>query len=191
MALVRGGRRLLAALTVLVVPALVVVAITQRERDGDGGAAPASNAPPSTAPPESVSVAGAQAFADQLAVKQLTDYVTQSFAAGPDQALAALAASDYLVWSGSFTPEQCIRGFRRQLSFLLPMRQTWTPRLDTLAPAENANLLGRRSGRHYEVDVEVVLENPATGERIGPTVRTLRVVVVPDGTAKHGLRCGS
>ncbi len=190
MAFVRGGRRLLAALTVLVVPALVVVAITQRERSGDGGG-PAPGPSATTAPPATVSVAGAQASADQLAVQQLTDYVTQSFAAGPEPGLTALAASDYLVWSGSFTPEQCVRGFRRQLGFLLPMRQTWTPRLDTLAPARSANLLGSRDGRHYELEVEVTLENPATGERIGPAVRTLEVTVVPDGTAKHGLRCGS
>jgi hypothetical protein len=186
LALMRGGRRLIAIVGVLLVPAVVVVALTQRERDG-------GTAPPRRAAPEaSVTVGGTQASIDPLAVKQLADYVTQSFAAGPSEGLIALAASDYLVWSGSYTPDQCVRGLRRQLGYLAAFRYVWNPLLDTLEPSQGAgNLLGRREGRTYTVDMEVSLVNPTTGAVTGPVVRSMEITVLPDGTAKHFLRCGT
>lgn len=186
LALVRGGRRLVAIFGVLLVPAVVVVALTQRERDG--GTAP----PRPPAPQVSVTVGGTQASIDPLAVKQLADYVTQSFAAGPSEGLTALAASDYLVWSGSYTPEQCLRGLRQKLGYLAAFRYVWNPRLDTLEPLQAAgNLLGRREGRQYTVDMEVSLIHPTTGATMGPVVRNLEIAVLPDGTAKHFLSCGT
>lgn len=186
LALMRGGRRLIAVLGVLLVPAVVVVALTQRERDG----ATAPPRPP--APQVSVTVGGTQASIDPLAVKQLADYVTQSFAAGPSEGLIALAASDYLVWSGSYTPEQCLRGLRRQLGYLAALRYSWNPRLDTLVPAEDArSVLGRREGRQYQVEMEVTITDPANGATIGTKARTMTIAVLPDGTAKHFLGCGA
>ena len=58
-----------------------------------------------------------QLYADAAAIQQLADYLNNAYGASPADGLAAVAASTYLVWNGTYTADQCIAYFHSQLGY--------------------------------------------------------------------------
>jgi len=129
--------------------------------------------------------------ADVDAIEQLRTYLDEANAAGKEQWLTALAASNYVVWSGGATAEQCVEHTRRQLGILANARLTTRLDLSTLRAASGPNpIVGAvPQGRPYTVEARVTFAPRNGGRASDPVVAPMSVVVVPDGTAKHISPC--
>jgi hypothetical protein len=132
--------------------------------------------------------AAAQMYADGAAIQHLADYINNAFAVSPAEGLVALTSSNYLVWNGTYTAQQCLNALRSQLGTLAGARLSETFALNTLHPTPGRVIDaagGTPEGRLYTVSA-VVQWGDITGTS---TSVTADVTVLSDGTAKSFRKC--
>ena len=164
---------------------IVVLAVSGCSDDDSPDASGSLNTTADTISPE-------RQYLDGLAVSGLSNHVTSSFALSVAEGWNAWVADNYLVWDGTYTPEQCLAAIPRKLGYLAGSKVASQPAMDTLTyvPSQTTDALGGPpSGRLYTVGVDVTFTDPVTGASVAAVRAQNNVVVLQDDTAKFIVHC--